>query len=55
VVALVVYFDPKEWDGPLSIHEMFTGQDARVLALVPDYKVNLIAPASIEDGDFGKF
>ena len=34
---------------------MFSGQDARVLALVPDYKVNLIAPALIEDEDFGKF
>lgn len=55
VVTLIVYFDLKEWDGPLSIHEMFSGQDARVLALVPDYKVNLIAPASIEDEDFGKF
>lgn len=55
VVTLIVYFDSKEWDGPLSIHEMFSGQDARVLALVPDYKVNLIAPASIEDEDFGKF
>lgn len=55
VVTLVVYFDSKEWDGPLSIHEMFAGQDARVLALVPDYRVNLIAPASIADEDFGKF
>lgn len=55
VVTLVVYFDSKEWDGPLSIHEMFSGQDARVLALVPDYKVNLIAPASIKDEDFRKF
>ncbi len=55
VVTLVVYFDSKEWDGPLSIHEMFSGQDARVLALVPDYKVNLIAPAAIEDEDFEKF
>lgn len=55
VVTLVVYFDSKEWDGPLSIHEMFSGQDVRLLALVPDYKVNLIAPASIKDEDFGKF
>lgn len=55
VVTLVVYFDSKEWDGPLSVHEMFAEQDARVLALVPDYKVNLIAPAAIDDKDFGKF
>lgn len=48
VVTLVIYFDSKEWDGPLSIHEMFAGRDARVLAFVPDYKINLIAPASIE-------
>jgi len=34
---------------------MFTDQDAGVLALVPDYKVNLIAPAMIKDEDFGKF
>lgn len=55
VVTLVVYFDSKEWDGPLSIHEMFSGQDTRVLALVPNYEVNLIAPASIKDEDLGKF
>lgn len=55
VVTLVVYFDSKTWDGPLSIHEMFENQDARVLALVSDYKINLIAPSAIEDNDFGKF
>lgn len=55
VVTVVVYFDSKEWDGPMSIHEMFGKQDERVLALVPDYRINLIAPASIKDGDFDKF
>ncbi len=55
VVTLVVYFDSKEWDGPMSIHEMFGEQDARVLELVPDYKINLIAPASMGDDDFDKF
>lgn len=55
VVTLVIYFDSKEWNGPLSIHEMFAEQDARVLALVPDYKINLIAPSAIEDSEFKKF
>ena len=55
VVTLVVYFDVKEWDGPLSIHEMFDEQDAKILALVPNYKINLIAPAAIPDEDFDKF
>jgi hypothetical protein len=55
VVTLVVYFSAREWDGPMSLHEMFGEQDARVLALVPDYKINLVAPASIKDSDFEKF
>ena len=55
VVTLVVYFDSKEWDGPLSVHGMFDKQDERVLAMVPDYKINLLAPALIKDTDFKKF
>ncbi len=55
VITLVIYFDSKVWDGPMSIHEMFNESNRRVLALVPDYKINLIAPASIEDSDFEKF
>ncbi len=55
VITLVIYFDSKAWDGPMSIHEMFRESDRRVLALVPDYKINLIAPASMADSDFEKF
>lgn len=39
----------------MSIHEMFEEQDERVLELVPNYEISLIAPASIKDDDFGKF
>lgn len=55
VVTLVVYFNSKEWDGPMSIHEMFEEQDERILELVPNYKINLVAPVSIKDDDFEKF
>lgn len=55
VVTLVVYFDAKEWDGPMSLHEMLEEQDARILSLIPNYKINLVAPASIKDCDFEKF
>ncbi|EET60938.1 hypothetical protein BRYFOR_07004 [Marvinbryantia formatexigens DSM 14469] len=55
VVTLVIYFDAKMWDGPLSVHEMFAEQDVKILSLVPDYKINLIAPAAMNDGEFGKF
>lgn len=33
VVTLVIYFDSKPWNGPLSIHEMFENQDSKILAL----------------------
>lgn len=55
VVTLTVYFGAKKWDGPMCVHEMFGEQDERVLALVPDYKINLLAPASVEENDFDKF
>lgn len=55
VVTLVVYFGAEKWDGPLSIHEMFGPVDAELLPYIPDYRINLLAPASIEDGAFQKF
>jgi hypothetical protein len=55
VMTLVIYFGSKEWDGPMSIHEMFEEHDKRILSFIPDYKINLIAPAAISDNDFEKF
>ncbi len=55
VVTLVIYWDAKPWDGARSIHEMFQNRNSKVLALVPDYKINLIEPATMPDGDFDKF
>lgn len=55
VVTLVVYFGAEKWDGPLSIHEMFGPVDAELLPYIPDYRINLLEPASIEDGAFQKF
>ena len=55
VITLVILFNPAPWDGPISIHEMLSVKDERILSFVPDYKVNLVAPASIKDSDFEKF
>lgn len=55
VVTLVIYFGEKEWDGPMSLHEMFQERDPRILPFVPDYRINLISPAAIADADFEKF
>ena len=55
VVTLVIYFGSREWDGAMSVHEMFRNYDERLLSYVPDYRINLIAPASIDDADFARF
>jgi hypothetical protein len=55
VVTLVIYFGEKEWDGPMSLHDMFPTKDTDLLAFVPDYKLNLLAPCFIKDEDFNRF
>lgn len=55
VITLVLYFGASEWDGPMSIHEMLSVQDDTLLRFVPDYKINLIAPAQMAEDDFSKF
>lgn len=55
VVTLVIYFGSKKWDAAMSIHEMFKSYDERLLSYVPDYRINLIAPASIDDEEFVRF
>ena len=55
VITAVIYFGPDEWDGPMSIHDMLKVSDERMLRVIPNYTINLIAPAGIDDEDFGKF
>ena len=55
VVTLVLSFTDEPWDAPTSLHEMFTGIDEEVLALVPDYKINLLSPSDIDDEEFANF
>ena len=55
VVTLVIYFGAKQWNAPKSLHEMLTTNDEKILKFVPDYRLNLIAPAEIPDEDFSKF
>ena len=39
----------------MSIHEMLNTADQALLRFVPDYRINLIAPAQVPDEDFEKF
>ena len=55
VITLTVYLDAAEWDAPRSLHEMLLVEDERLLPFIPDYKLNLITPANIDDTDFAKF
>lgn len=51
IITAVVLFDSDEWDAPLSIHEMLD-VDERLLPFIPDYRINLIAPAQLSDDSF---
>ena len=55
VITLVVYFGQKPWDGPMSIYEMFTTNEKEILKFVPNYKMNLISPISMEREEIDKF
>ncbi len=55
VITLVIFFSPKEWDGPMSLHEMFHVRDRRILSLVSDYQIHLIAPFGLSDQELDKF
>lgn len=55
VITLVIYFGASEWDGSMSIHDLLNTKNERLLRFVPDYRINLIAPAQMPDEDFEKF
>ena len=55
VITLVLYFDSKEWDAPVSLREMYSECDDKILALAPDYHINLIAPYHLTDCEINQF
>lgn len=54
VITLVIYFGSKEWDGPLTLREMYSIQDEHILKFAVDYRLNIISPAGMADGEFEK-
>ena len=55
VITLVVFFSPKEWDGPRSLREMMASKDAAIRSMLPDYQIHLVSPAELSKADFGRF
>ena len=54
VITLVIYFGANEWDGPVTIHEMLEESDDKILRLTPDYRINLVSPASLTENQAEK-
>ncbi len=42
IITLVIYYGEKPWDGATSLKEMMTPLDPDIMALVPDYKMNML-------------
>lgn len=55
VVTVVVYFGAEEWDGPLSLREMYTDCGEEILSCAADYRINLIAPKGLSDKEIDEF
>lgn len=52
---MVVYFGADSWEAPRSLHEMLVVQDEKILSLVPDYQINLIAPGEMSEEELEQF
>lgn len=55
VITLVIYWGPEEWDGPMTLKEMYSDADETILAMAPDYKINLLSPAQINENEIKEF
>lgn len=55
VITVVVYFGADDWVAPRSLHEMLVVQDEKILSLVPDYRINLIAPSEMSEEEIEHF
>ncbi len=55
VITLVVLFSPEPWDGPMSIHGMLSGVEKEILPFIADYRINLIAPAALDEASMDRF
>ena len=51
----MVYFGADNWEAPRSLHEMLVVQDEKILSLVPDYRINLIAPGEMSEEELEHF
>ena len=55
IITATVFLSDEEWDGPLDLHDMLDVKDRGLLKFIPNYPINLIAPANLSDSEFEKF
>lgn len=55
IITAVVYLGDTPWDEPRSLHDMLDFKNDAIKDFVPDYKINLISPADMNDDEFAKF
>ena len=56
VVTLVLYLGADDWTLPETLHGVLGNDvDEHLMALVPDYRMNLVAPARMSDAELDSF
>ncbi|MBR4164021.1 MAG: hypothetical protein IKR11_10895, partial [Solobacterium sp.] len=55
VITVGIYWGSGEWDGPLTLREMMSTDDERVLGNVPDYKPHILIPSRMTDEEINAY
>ncbi len=55
VITLTLCLSAEPWDAPTNLHDMLAIDDKRLLRYIPNYDLNLLTPAGIDDKEFDKF
>ena len=55
IITAVVYFGDEPWDGPKSLYDMLNIPNESMKKFIPNYWINLISPADMDDEEFEKF
>jgi hypothetical protein len=55
IITATVLLTDKEWKGPRNLYDMLGVKNRTLLRFIPNYPINLIAPANMSDSEFEKF
>lgn len=55
IITVVIYLGESEWDGPRSLYDMLDIQSDELKKYIPNYWINLISPADMDEKEFDRF